>query len=189
MDHMLRLNMCDFDGVRRAPDFLGQVNVDLPTLLNTNPEVKATEQTWYATCVVLSGPIVVTKQSVAMGGSSQTSLCNTQHSRLIALPMATLPSSSAVQSQVMQRNTASVNFMLAYASLTIAWHFKGHSIEPSSFLQCRVCCILTVLSLCRSTGSGCKTVQMCKSLPGTRPKATCALASSSSTMLRLASWR
>ena len=47
MDHMLRLDMFDFDGIRRAPDFLGQVNVDLTTLYNDNPEVKATEQTWY----------------------------------------------------------------------------------------------------------------------------------------------
>ena len=46
LDHLLILNMWDFDGVRRAPDFLGVVNVDLTSLYNTNPEVKATEQTW-----------------------------------------------------------------------------------------------------------------------------------------------
>ncbi len=48
LDHTLCLNMWDFDGVRRAPDFLGQVNVDLTSLYNANPDVKATEQTWYA---------------------------------------------------------------------------------------------------------------------------------------------
>ena len=45
-DHTLQLNMWDFDGVRRAPDFLGQVRVDLTTLYNTNSEVKASDQTW-----------------------------------------------------------------------------------------------------------------------------------------------
>lgn len=53
IDHMLHLNMFDFDGVRRAPDFLGMVNVDLTTLYNDNPEVKATEQTWYASHTTL----------------------------------------------------------------------------------------------------------------------------------------
>ena len=53
MDHMLRLDMFDFDGIRRAPDFLGQVNVDLTTLYNDNPEVKATEQTWYVSVSTL----------------------------------------------------------------------------------------------------------------------------------------
>ncbi|KAL0034721.1 hypothetical protein WJX77_003856 [Trebouxia sp. C0004] len=47
LDHTLCLNMWDFDGIRRAPDFLGQVNVDLTSLYNANPDVKATEQTWF----------------------------------------------------------------------------------------------------------------------------------------------
>ena len=46
LDHLLRLDMWDYDGIRRAPDFLGQVNVDLTNMLNTNADVKATEQTW-----------------------------------------------------------------------------------------------------------------------------------------------
>ncbi|KAL3148036.1 hypothetical protein ABBQ38_014326 [Trebouxia sp. C0009 RCD-2024] len=46
-DHLLLLSMWDFDGMRRAPDFLGMVNVDLTSLYNTNPDVKATDQTWY----------------------------------------------------------------------------------------------------------------------------------------------
>ena len=44
--HLLILNMWDFDGMRRAPDFLGTVNVDLTNLYNANPDVKATDQTW-----------------------------------------------------------------------------------------------------------------------------------------------
>lgn len=46
LDHSLILNMWDFDGLRRAPDFLGLVNVDLTSLYNANPDVKATDQTW-----------------------------------------------------------------------------------------------------------------------------------------------
>ena len=48
-DHTLRLDVWDFDGIRRAPDFLGQALVDLPQMLNNNPDVKATEEAW---CVV-----------------------------------------------------------------------------------------------------------------------------------------
>lgn len=46
LDHSLILNMWDFDGLRRTPDFLGMVNVDLTSLYNANPDVKATDQTW-----------------------------------------------------------------------------------------------------------------------------------------------
>lgn len=51
-DHTLRLDIWDYDGLRRAPDFLGQALVDLTSLLNDNPDVKATDQAWYATDVL-----------------------------------------------------------------------------------------------------------------------------------------
>ena len=49
-DHTLRLDVWDYDGMRRAPDFLGQAHVDLTTLLNENPDAKATDQAWCAFC-------------------------------------------------------------------------------------------------------------------------------------------
>ncbi|KAK9786505.1 hypothetical protein WJX73_006546 [Symbiochloris irregularis] len=46
-DHVLKLTAWDYDGPHRSPDFLGQVRVPLADLINSQPEVKATDKTWY----------------------------------------------------------------------------------------------------------------------------------------------
>ena len=82
LDHLLRLDMWDYDGIRRAPDFLGQVNVDLTNLYNTNADVKATEQTWYAACHLVHYPDACRRHMISRmcapvhaGGRNSTQQC------------------------------------------------------------------------------------------------------------------
>lgn len=57
-DHTLSLDIWDYDGLRRAPDFLGQALVDLTDLLNNNPDVKATDQARWPDHAYLTMPNV-----------------------------------------------------------------------------------------------------------------------------------
>lgn len=59
-DHTLSLDVWDYDGLRRAPDFLGQALVDLTDLLNNNPDVKANDQAWYAVPALADSNLICT---------------------------------------------------------------------------------------------------------------------------------
>lgn len=45
-DHVLKLTAWDYDGPHRSPDFLGQLRLPLADLLNSRPDIKATDKTW-----------------------------------------------------------------------------------------------------------------------------------------------
>lgn len=49
-DHVLKLTAWDYDGPHRSPDFLGQVRLPLADLINSQPDIKATDKNWWVRC-------------------------------------------------------------------------------------------------------------------------------------------
>ena len=46
-DHVLKLTAWDYDGPHRSPDFLGQVRLPLAELINSQPDIKASDKNWW----------------------------------------------------------------------------------------------------------------------------------------------